>query len=121
MGVQDCHHQECTAVAHYIEENKNNDPLLELNMDWDEMVLAYVKEEIERNVKEIDDEHISPLKKKIVHGQYFKTQSKVPEINLMASCEWLNKAHLRFEMESLICVAQEQALATNNAKVHIWK
>ena len=56
-----------------------------------------------------------------MHGQYFKMQNETPEINFSASHEWLEKAHLRFETESLICAAQEQALATNNTKTRVWK
>ena len=32
-----------------------------------------------------------------------------------------NSPYLRFETESLICAAQEQALATNHIRKHIWK
>ena len=121
IGVHDCHRQECTAIARYIEENKNEDPLIDLIMERDNFVLKYAEEHIEGDAKEIDEEHDDQLNKMKVHGQYFKMQKETPEVDMIASRRWLEKAHLRFETESLLCAAQEQALATNNAKAHIWK
>ena len=48
-------------------------------------------------------------------------QKNTPEVDIEASHKWLEKAHLRFETESLLCAAQEQALATNNTKTNVWK
>lgn len=54
-----------------------------------------------------------------LYVQYLKMQKATPEVDMMASHEWLGKSHLRFETESFICTSQEQALATNNAKARI--
>ena len=98
----------------------NDDPLVKLIGSRDN-IMAYAGGDKEGNAKEIDDEHRFRLNEMKVHGQYFKKQNETPEIDLKASHEWLEKAHLRFETESLICAAQEQALATNNAKACVWK
>ena len=90
-------------------------------MERDNFVLKYAEEHIEGDAKEIDEEHDDQLNKMKVHGQYFKMQKETPEVDMIASHSWLEKAHLRFETENLLCAAQEQALATNNAKTHIWK
>ena len=37
------------------------------------------------------------------------------------SDRWLNTAHLYYETKSLICTAQEQALATNHLRAKVWK
>ena len=51
-----------------------------------------------------------------VHGQFFRQQYKLALIDIEVGHKWLHSAHLKFDTESLICAAQEQALATNVMK-----
>ena len=68
----------------------------------------------------IDKEHDTKLKEMEMHGQYFREMEVTPNINLPLSRQWLEKPYLRYETESLICAAQEQALATNYTRSKIW-
>ena len=63
-------------------------------------MLKYAEEHKEGNADEIDEEHESQSYKMRVHGQYFKMQKETPEVDMMASHSWLEKANLRFETES---------------------
>ena len=56
-----------------------------------------------------------------LHGEYFNLQENIPNVDLDLSNKWLDKSYLRSETESLICAAQEQALATNYISTKIWK
>lgn len=58
-----------------------------------------------------------------LHGDYFKHQKEVPNVDMCQSYGWLhrNNFQLRFETESLLCAAQEQALATKYLSSKIWK
>ena len=69
----------------------------------------------------IEKEHVESLNKMNLHGNFFRARAAIPEVNTTESNQWLETAHLRFETESLICAAQEQALATNNIKAKVWK
>ena len=53
-----------------------------------------------------------------MHGDYFKQQDEMTNIDLNKSKQWLNKANLRYETESLLCAAQEQAVPINMGN---WK
>jgi len=56
-----------------------------------------------------------------LHGQWFKQQEEITTIQQGSSMGWLSNSNLRFETESLICAAQEQALATKHVQAKIWK
>ena len=45
-----------------------------------------------------------------LHGEYFKQQLEIPNVNIELSNKWLTNSYLRSETESLICAAQEQTL-----------
>ena len=51
---------------------------------------------------------------------YFNQQAAITNIDLEMSRKWMNNPYLRFERESLLCAAQEQALATNYIQSKIW-
>ena len=72
------------------------------------------------STKEIDQEHQDGLEAMKMHGDYFKQQAELVNVELTKSQEWLNQSHLRFETESLICAAQEQALHTKYMRSKIW-
>ena len=61
------------------------------------------------------------MKSMSLHGNYFKEQASTTLINLPLSKRWLDIPYFRYETESLLCVAQEQALATNYVRTKIWK
>ena len=70
--------------------------------------------------KEIGDEHLKELMKMELHGDYFKQRDEAVNIDVEKSQQWLEQSHLRFETESLLCAAQEQALATRYIASKIW-
>jgi hypothetical protein len=76
------------------------------------------KEELSRST---DEGHRRALLDMPLHGQFFKQQAEIPNADIDQSFRWTQGAHLRYETESLICAAQEQALATNHIKARIWK
>ena len=55
-----------------------------------------------------------------LHGQFFRQQDEIKTVSSLSS-HWLENSFLRFETESIICAAQEQALATNHIQAKIWK
>jgi len=55
-----------------------------------------------------------------LHGQYFTEREKIPEVSIPLSDQWLERSHLRYETESLICAGQEQALNTRYIRSKIW-
>ena len=56
-----------------------------------------------------------------MHGKLLSQQSKLVLVEIEGRHKWLHSAHLGFEMESLICVAQEQVVANNVMKAKMWK
>ena len=69
----------------------------------------------------IGKEHKAGLLGRAIHGQFFTAQEQIEGVDLKMSHLWLQRAHLRFETEALVCAAQEQALPTNWMKAKIWK
>ena len=122
IGLVDCHRQECTALAEYI-STSTTDPLVKITHDIESTknrVMSYLDKPKAGNVIEIEKEHLDELKKMKLHGQYFKEREQIPEVSLSLSDQWLEQSHLRFETESLICAAQEQALNTRYIRSKIW-
>ena len=123
IGIVDCHRQECTALAKYIMESSELDPLVRITRDIESNkngIMSYLENPKAGGVKEIEKEHLDELMKMKLHGQYFSEREKIPEINLSLSDQWLEQSHLRSETESLICAAQEQALNTRYIRSKIW-
>jgi len=123
IGVSDCHRQECTAIAEYIKNS--TDPLTaiikETERNKNNGILSFLNPKKHSNVDEIHDEHEKELKKMNMHGQYFREQKQIPKVNIKLSNKWLDKAHLRFETESLLCAEQEQSIKTNYIQNKVWK
>jgi hypothetical protein len=123
IGAADCHRQECTALAIYL--SKSTDPLTKIVRKNEEPkvhgIMAYLYAGKGGDVECIDKEHEKELRKMNLHGDYFRQQDKIATVNLPLSTEWLDIPYLRFETESLLCAAQEQALATNYVRAKIWK
>ena len=120
MSAYDCHRQECTNLAKYLMENKC-DPYAKMLMNHDKWIMKNSTDELMFDDEAIEKEHVKSLNKMNLHGNFFRTRAAIPEVNTTESNQWLETAHLRFETESLICAAQEQALATNNIKAKVWK
>ena len=74
-----------------------------------------------RNTKDTDEYHNKSLLEMKLHGDYFKRQLAMPNVATDLSKAWLKNSYFRFETESLICAAQEQALATKYTRSKIWK
>ena len=122
IGAADCHRQECTKLAEYLSRSK--DPFSKIICQVERTkkhgILSYLNTMKEGSTEDIDREHAEGLKGMELHGQYFDRMEKTPNINLPLSRRWLEKPYLRFETESLLCAAQEQALATNYTRSKIW-
>ena len=121
IGVVDCHRQECTKLAEYIRKN-TDDHLVQIVREV-ESKKAYGIMSFKRkgDSTTIDEEHEKGLRKMAMHGDYFRQQMETPNVDLELSHQWLKRSYLRFETESLICAAQEQALATRYTRQKIWK
>ena len=76
-------------------------------------IMSYYKGEKKVSTNEINETHLEKLHTMNLHGEYFKQQLEIPNVNIELSNKWLTKSYLRSETESLICAAQEQTLATN--------
>jgi hypothetical protein len=124
IGAFDCHRQECTAMAKYLE--KATDPLVVLVRDAEGRrtggLMSYARVYAKGgDTTTIGKEHKAGLLGRAIHGQFFTAQEQIEGVDLKMSHLWLQRAHLRFETEALVCAAQEQALPTNWMKAKIWK
>ena len=121
----DCYQQECIGLANYLHKN-TWDPLVTIVKRSESRtqrgIMSFVRDcTMEETKKAIVNERREKLLEMPLHGQFFQQQSEIPTIDSSLSVDWLENSHLRFETESLICAAQEQALATNHIKAKIWK
>ena len=124
IGAFDCHRQECTALATYLYESEDEFAKIVLEIEKPKKygILSYLDNKPRAgNTKVIDQEHHDELKSMSLHGNYFQEQAENTVVNLSLSRRWLDVPYFRFETESLICAAQEQALATNYVRSKIWK
>ena len=83
--------------------------------------MTYYKGEKRVSTNKINETHLEKLHTMNLHGEYFKQQLEIPNVNIELSNKWLANSYLRSETESLICAAQEQTLATNYLSTKIWK
>ena len=122
IGVEDCHRQECTKLAEYLITGTDDlsKIICEAERPKKHGILSFLEPPKKGQTTEIDKEHEDGLKEMKLHGQYFKVMEDTPNINLALSRSWLVKPYFRYETESLICAAQEQALATNHTRSKIW-
>ena len=117
IGAIDCHRQECTKMALYLSANTEGDDLVDIVKTAEKKktygILVYLEgTEGAGTTNDIDEEHEVELGKMKLHGDYFTQRDGAVNINVPRSEQWLERSQLRFETESLICAAQEQALAT---------
>ena len=75
---------------------------------------------IHRYAQEHGQNHHNGLLQMKLHRDYFKRQLAMPNIAMNLSNLWINNAYLCYKTESLICAAQEQALATKYVSTKIW-
>ena len=124
-GVRDSYQQECSNLAQYIDRNEKNDPLIKIVRKAEEKkkhgIIKYLDPKHTKNTEETDREHYEGVKEMEMHGDYFKQLEKMQNIDLGKSKQWLNKANLRYETESLLCAAQEQAVSTRYMMNKIWR
>ena len=126
-SVLDCRNEECSSIASYLAA-ATEDPLTQLINDMERKRPPTVA--IQKYAAPAPDNtdpartsitHIEEMKKMPMHGQWRKARDQIANIDVKNSELWLTKSNLRPETESLICSAQEQALATNYVRSEIWK
>ena len=125
VGAHDCHRQECTKIATYLDANTEEDPLVRVVCDAERRkkngMMQYLEGEEKAGTAEtIDDEHLGGLRGMKMHGDFFRQREEAVNIDVENSDKWLEQSHLRFETESLVCAAQEQTLATKYMTSKIW-
>ena len=126
-SAMDCYIQECTALAAYMKNEVDNgkDSLVKIVAEVEKKktygIMSYSVGLKNRNTVETREYHNEELLKMNLHGNYFKRQNEIPNVDMGQSYAWLHKFQLRFETESLLCAAQEQALATKYVRSKIWK
>ena len=123
IGAMDCHRQECTKLAEYIKD-VTWDPLVEIVRDEEKGkaygIMSYLDRKRGGTTEQIDKEHLDEMMKMKLHGDYFKQRDGIVNVDLAKSEQWNEQTHLRFETESLLCAAQEQALHTKYMTSKIW-
>ena len=122
IGTTDCHRQECTKLAEYLSlgTDQSSRIICQFEKTKKHGILSFLDPVRGGKTEDIDKEHAEGLKAMELHGQYFDRMEKTPNINMPLSRRWLEIPYLRFETESLLCAAQEQALATNYTRAKIW-
>ena len=122
ISAVDCHRQECTALANYIVNGNNTLSRIIATVEQPKKygLLSFLDPSKEGTTESIDKEHEREMRSMKLHGDYFNQQEALPNIDLEASRKWINSPHLRFETESLLCAAQEQALNTKYLQTKIW-
>ena len=83
-------------------------------------IMSFVNMEKGGTASHINEEHKKALLKMPMHGKFLRQQAELPQFNETGSTNWSHTAHLRYETESFICAAQEQALATGHMRAKIW-
>ena len=125
ISAMDCYRQECNGIAYYL-SNNNHDPFVDIVKKSEAKkirgLMSFAKNENMKVFKQrTNKEKITNFMEMPLHGQWFKQQQEITTVNQSASIGWLSNSNLRFENESLICAAQEQALATKHVQAKIWK
>ena len=83
-------------------------------------IMSHLKEDRTGKGIDVDKRHLKGMREMKLHREYFQQRKEMVNIDDPKSDQWLTKAHLRFETESLLCAAQEQTLATKYMKAKIW-
>ena len=107
IGVEDCVRIEIDSLEKYI-RNSREELLIAVNRED-----AFVASRCGKGKEEVQKEHKTVYKGKVLHGQFRKGTD---EIRGSKSWDWLNKGFLKKETESTIIAAQDQALCTNNIR-----
>ncbi len=120
----DCYNQECSALAEYLGGNTDN-TLVKIVTSIERKkiygIMSSSKGLKKRNTLDTDKFHCDSLHQMELHGDYFKRQLAMPNVATDLSKAWLKHSYFRFETESLLCAAQEQAIATKCTQSKIWK
>ena len=117
-NIYNIHSQEMSKLAVYLQSS--NDPFLKQVKHFEacatpsKTILRYQPSGPKyRDKLKCDYENIQLRNRKPLYGKFFQLEQNIPSIHLSKSRLWLKQSYLRFETESLICAAQEQALLTN--------
>ena len=111
IGCEDCVESEKKGLSQYV-INSEEWMLKWVATEVDGIAEMGVSREIKKQ-KLTEEWHSKPL-----HGKFVQDTK---DLRGKKSWNWLRGGHLRKETEALICAAQEQALATNSIKAHIYK
>ena len=129
-SVLDCYEQECSSIAKYLEENEKEgsvDPLkvtikeLEKRKPPTTSLLRFLDKDRYATPAISTKRHLQELHAMPMHGQWFRQRKEIATVDIEHSNHWLKYSHIRQETESLLCAAQEQALATNYVRNKLWK
>jgi len=115
IGTVDCHRQECYVLSQYLSDSTDPLSLVIRKTEHSKKhgLISFLAAPKKGTTKLIDAEHEEGLSEMTLHGNDFKQQDTIPNINLLLSRRWTSIPYLRFETESILCAAQEQVLANN--------
>ena len=109
VSVEDCVEDEKCSLAKYATYSKET--LVKTAAERSlEKYIVYVRK------KEKKEKRLKKWKKKSLSGQFVRETKCHSESK---KWEWLRKGELKWETESLLCAAQEQAIRTNSVKYSI--
>ena len=116
--------EECAKIATYLKANHRNDPLTSLVARLEgkkpKTISILRFDDVKSSVKKHAEEHLRDFKGMKLHGQWRVNRDAIASVDVVQSDKWLKQAHLTSETESVLCAAQEQTLATNYIRKHIW-
>ena len=111
IGCEDCVDSETKGLNEYV-VNSNEWMLKWVRTDMEGI------EEMGQSMEEKRAQLMEQWHEKPLHGKFVKDTN---DVRGGKSWDWLRGGHLKKETEALICAAQDQALATNSIKAHIYK
>ena len=99
IGAEDCHCQECSALAEYI--TSSTDPLSNIikeSAPRERGLLSFTTEP-KKATEDIDNKNLDNLLKMELHGNYFKNRNAIPTLSSQKFGNWLNAPFMRFKTE----------------------
>ena len=91
IGAEDCHRQECTALAKYIQSRTDELSAIIRECESNKKgLMEHLEPERAGTTESIDEEHKSKLLKMKLHGNYFNNIADLPNIDMEKSNKWLN-------------------------------
>ena len=111
IGVEDCLRREIDSLEKYI-RNSREELLIAVNRKD-----AFVATRCGKSKEEVQKEHETAFKGKVLHGQFRKGTN---EIRGSKSWDWLKKGFLKKETESTIIAARDKALCTNSIRKLVY-